>query len=197
MCIRDRSYNIVDADLIRSRGGFEHFEKDGNNIYEIAQWFPRLCAYSDTTGWQHKEFLGSGEFTLEFGDYTVAITAPADHIVASTGELINPDDVLTKAQKERLVEAESAKNPVFVVTPEEAKKNEEEGSDEVKTWIFKARNVRDFAFASSRKFIWDAIGHSVNGNKTMAMSYYPNEACLLYTSPSPRDQRGSRMPSSA
>ena len=175
------SYNIVDADLIRSRGGFEHFEKDGNNIYEIAQWFPRLCAYSDTTGWQHKEFLGSGEFTLEFGDYTVAITAPADHIVASTGELINPDDVLTKAQKERLVEAESAKNPVFVVTPEEAKKNEEEGSDEVKTWIFKARNVRDFAFASSRKFIWDAIGHSVNGNKTMAMSYYPNEAEPLWS----------------
>lgn len=175
------SYNIVDGTLIRARGGFEHFEEDGNNIYEIAQWFPRLCAYSDLTGWQHKEFLGSGEFTLEFGDYTVAITAPADHIVASTGELINPDDVLTKDQKERLVEAETSKNPVFVVTPEEAKKNEEEGSDEVKTWIFKARNVRDFAFASSRKFIWDAIGHSVNGNKTMAMSYYPNEAEPLWS----------------
>lgn len=175
------SYNIVDGTLIRARGGFEHFEEDGNNIYEIAQWFPRLCAYSDLTGWQHKEFLGSGEFTLEFGDYTVAITAPADHIVASTGELINPDDVLTKDQKERLVEAETSNNPVFVVTPEEAKKNEEEGSDEVKTWIFKARNVRDFAFASSRKFIWDAIGHSVNGNKTMAMSYYPNEAEPLWS----------------
>ncbi|MEP3480420.1 MAG: M1 family metallopeptidase [Fuerstiella sp.] len=175
------SYNIVDGTLIRARGGFERFEEDGNNIYEIAQWFPRLCAYSDLTGWQHKEFLGSGEFTLEFGDYTVAITAPADHIVASTGELINPDDVLTAAQKERLNEAESAKNPVFVVTPEEAKKNEEKGSDEVKTWIFKARNVRDFAFASSRKFIWDALGHSVNGNKTMAMSYYPNEAEPLWS----------------
>ena len=175
------SYNIVDGTLIRARGGFERFEEDGNNIYEIAQWFPRLCAYSDLTGWQHKEFLGRGEFTLEFGDYTVAITAPADHIVASTGELINPDDVLTADQKERLKEAESAKNPVFVVTPEEAKKNEEKGSDEVKTWIFKARNVRDFAFASSRKFIWDALGHSVNGNKTMAMSYYPNEAEPLWS----------------
>lgn len=175
------SYNIVDGTLIRARGGFEHFEEDGNNIYEIAQWFPRLCAYSDLTGWQHKEFLGSGEFTLEFGDYTVAITAPADHIVASTGELINPDDVLTKAQKSRLKKAKTAKNPVFIVTPEEAKKNEEEGADDVKTWIFKARNVRDFAFASSRKFIWDAIGHSVNGNKTMAMSYYPNEAEPLWS----------------
>lgn len=175
------SYNIVDGTLIRARGGYETFEEDGNNIYEIAQWFPRLCAYSDLTGWQHKEFLGNGEFTLEFGDYTVAITAPADHIVASTGELINPDDVLTKQQKKRLKEAESAKDPVFVVTPEEAKKNEEEGSDEVKTWIFKARNVRDFAFASSRKFIWDALGHSVNGNKTMAMSYYPNEAEPLWS----------------
>lgn len=175
------SYNIVNSKLIRARGGYEHFEEDGNNIYEIAQWFPRLCAYSDLTGWQHKEFLGSGEFTLEFGDYTVAITAPADHIVASTGELINPDDVLTADQKERLVEAETSKNPVFVVTPEEAKSNEKEGSDEVKTWIYKARNVRDFAFASSRKFIWDALGHSVNGNKTMAMSYYPNEAEPLWS----------------
>lgn len=175
------SYNIPDASLLRGRGGFEHFEKDDNYIYEIAQWFPRLCAYSDAVGWQHKEFLGNGEFALEFGDYNVRITAPADHIVGSTGTLMNPADVLTDDQMERLETAATAKTPVFVVTPEEALENEKAATTDKKTWIFKADNVRDFAFASSRKFIWDAWGHNNAGNHVMAMSYFPNEAEPLWS----------------
>jgi Peptidase family M1 domain len=174
-------HNVPDVKVIRGRGGFEFFSEDGNYIYEIAQWFPRLCAYSDAIGWQHHEFLGRGEFTLEFGDYTVRITAPADHIVASTGVLLNPDDVLTKQQRERLENARDAEEPIFVVTPEEAKENQQEPTDEKKTWVFHADNVRDFAFASSRRFIWDAQGHDVEGNVVMAMSFYPNEAEPLWS----------------
>ncbi|MFY9254571.1 MAG: M1 family aminopeptidase [Fuerstiella sp.] len=174
-------YNINDATILRGRGGFEHFEEDGNNIYEIAQWFPRLCAYSDSAGWQHKEFLGSGEFALEFGDYLVRLTVPADHIVASTGVLINAKEVLTDTQQSRLAEARTAKKPMFIVTPEEAAENQKEGTEQKKTWVFKADNVRDFAFASSRKFIWDAMGHNSSGNQVLAMSFYPNEAEPLWS----------------
>nr|AKB95208.1 Zn-dependent aminopeptidase [uncultured bacterium] len=175
------NYAIPNASLIRARGGFEHFKKDGNNIYEVAQWFPRLCAYSDAAGWQHKEFLGKGEFALEFGDYVVRLTVPADHIVGSTGELMNPQDVLTQQQRERLKQASSAKKPVFIVTPDEAVENQKGKSQAKKIWIFKAQNVRDFAFASSRKFIWDAMGHNSGGNKVLAMSYYPIEAEPLWS----------------
>lgn len=174
-------YNIPDATLVRARAGYEFFKEDGNYIYEIAQWFPRLCSYTDTTGWNHKEFLGRGEFTLEFGDYVVRITAPEDHIVGATGELLNPDEVLTERQRERLNEAATAKAPVFVVTPKEARASETSASEGAKTWIFSARNVRDFAFASSRKFIWDAWGHDVDGHQVMAMSLYPNEAEPLWS----------------
>ena len=174
-------YNVPEVKRLRARGGCEFFKEDGNYIYEIAQWFPRLCAYSDVSGWQHKEFLGAGEFTLEFGDYVVRITVPEDHIVASTGELLNPTEVLTAAQRERLKEAATADKPVFIVTPEEALTNEAEKADSKKTWVFKAANVRDFAFASSRKFIWDAMGHNSEGNPVMAMSFYPNEAEPLWS----------------
>ena len=174
-------YKIPDATVIRARGGFEHFEKDGNNVYEIAQWFPRLCAYSDAAGWQHKEFLGKGEFALEFGDYVVRLTVPSDHIVASTGELQNPADVLSSDQRSRLKKARSADEPVFIVTPAEALVNQKTQAKDKKTWVFKAQNVRDFAFASSRKFIWDAVGHNSGGNQVMAMSYFPNEAEPLWS----------------
>ena len=177
----DWNYQINDSKLIRGRSGCEYFEEDGNWIYEVAQWFPRLCAYSDTTGWQHKQFLGRGEFALEMGDYVVGITVPGDHIVASSGVLLNPDEVLSEAQQERLEEAKSTRTPLFVVTPEEAKENEEETSEETKTWIFKADQVRDFAWASSRKFIWDAMRHNVGEKPVMAMSYYPNEAEALWS----------------
>ena len=174
-------YNINDATILRGRGGFEHFEEDGNNIYEVAQWFPRLCAYSDSVGWQHKEFLGSGEFALEFGDYHVRLTVPADHIVASTGKLMNAKDVLTETQQARLEKAVKAKTPIFIVTPEEATENQKKGTNDKKTWAFKADNVRDFAFASSRKFIWDAMGHNSSGKQVLAMSYYPTEAEPLWS----------------
>jgi len=175
------SYLINNSKLIGGRTGYEPFEKDGNSIYEIAQWFPRLAAFTDVTGWQHKQYLGQGEFTLEFGDYLVRITAPADHIVAATGELQNPNEVLSETQRERLEEARNSERPVLIVTPEEARENEKEKSDQLKTWIFRAEAVRDFAFATSRKFIWDAQGHRVNDNFVMAMSYYPNEGNPLWS----------------
>ena len=175
------SYKINNAKLLPGRTGYEFFEKDGNYIYEIAQWFPRLAAYTDVTGWQHKQYLGQGEFTLEFGDYLVRITAPADHIVAATGELQNPNEVLTQEQRDRLDQARSAARPQFIVTPEEALENQKEKTDQTKTWIFRAEAVRDFAFASSRKFIWDAQGHNVNANRVMAMSYFPNEGEPLWS----------------
>ena len=177
----DWNYKINDNRVFGGRSGFEFFEEDGNYLYEMAQWFPRLCAYTDTTGWQHKQFLGRGEFTLEMGDYVVQITVPDDHIVSSSGVLLNPDQVLTQTQIERLESAKTAKEPVFIVTPEEAKENESSKPIGTKTWIFKADQVRDFAWASSRKFIWDALQHNMGDFPVMAMSFYPNEAEPLWS----------------
>ena len=176
----DWNYFVPDAKKMDGRGGLEYFPKDGNYLYGISQWFPRLAAYTDVNGWQHKQFLGAGEFTLEFGDYKVRITAPDDHVVGSTGVLQNPEQVLTAKWRERLKQAETATKPVLIVTPEEAKANETNKPKGKKTWIFHADNVRDFAFASSRKFIWDAQGHNVEGNKVMAMSFYPKEGNPLW-----------------
>jgi hypothetical protein len=173
--------SIPNARVLPGRMGYEFFEKDGNYLYEMAQWFPRMCAYTDYAGWQHKEYLGQGEFTLEFGDYVVRITVPDDHVVASTGVLQNLAEVLSTEQQQRLQQARTAKDPVFIVTPDEARQNQSAGSDQQKTWIFKADNVRDFAFASSRKFIWDAVQHTVGGSPVMAMSYYPLEGEPLWS----------------
>ena len=178
------AFNILDQAAIGSRGGFEHFKGKNQNkdshIFFLAQWFPRMVAYTDYAGWQHKAFLGRGEFTLEFGNYEVAITVPEGHIVSATGELTNPNDVLTKVQRRRLAKANTSK-PTFVVTPEEALANENRARDAEKTqtWNFKAERIRDFAWASSRKFIWDAMLHQQPGAKydsILAMSFYPNEA---------------------
>lgn len=184
----DFEYNIVNGDVLRPRAGYEHFPDDeregGNYIFALAQWFPRLVAYTDYEGWTNKEFLGSGEFTLEFGDYEVSMTVPADHIVSATGELQNPNDVLTRKQRDRLREAETAERPVYIVTPEEALANEAEGSNQTATWRFAAENVRDFAWSSSRKFIWDAKGHTQPGadqELVMAMSFYPKEGGSLWS----------------
>ncbi|CCQ10549.1 Zn-dependent aminopeptidase [Pseudoalteromonas luteoviolacea B = ATCC 29581] len=179
----DFAFNIVEEDAVGARSGYEHFEKDGNDIFLLAQWFPRLAAYTDYEAWTNKAFLGRGEFTLEFGDYEVDITVPADHIVSATGELTNGTKVLTKTQLKRLKEAETAKRPVFVVTEEEALENEKEGTKDTKTWRFSAKNVRDFAWASSRKFMWDAKGYQQGGNEqplVMAMSFYPKEGGDLW-----------------
>jgi hypothetical protein len=131
-------------------------------------------------GWQNKQYMGAGEFTLEFGDYDVEVTVPADHIVASTGELQNPDSVLTPAQRDRLKQARTAKKPVIIVTQKEAEEAEKTKSTATKTWHFKAKNVRDFAWASSRKFIWDAQGYKKDGTDMMAMSFYPKEGNPLW-----------------
>ena len=179
----DFAFNIVEEDAVGARSGYEHFEEDGNDIFLLAQWFPRLAAYTDYEAWTNKAFLGSGEFTLEFGDYDVEITVPADHIVSATGQLDNARSVLTSTQRKRLEQAEDAKRPVFIVTEEEALENEKEGTDKTKTWHFKAENVRDFAWASSRKFMWDAKGYHQGGKDqplVMAMSFYPKEGGDLW-----------------
>jgi len=183
----DFAFNIYETKVIGGRAGYEHFPDDaregGNDIFLLAQWFPRLHAYTDYEAWTNKEFLGSGEFTLEFGDYSLELTVPADHIVSSTGTLENAKEVLTAEQRKRLKEAETAKRPVFVVTEEEALENEKEGTDQMKTWRFDAKNVRDVAWASSRKFMWDAQGYQQGGKiqpLVMAMSFYPKEGGDLW-----------------
>ncbi len=174
-------YNINDRMKWGGRSGLEYFEEEDNYLYTIAQFYPRMAVYNDVEGWQHKQFLGSGEFTLTFGNYEVRITAPADHIVGATGEIQNPKAVLTAEQRSRLEEAKkNTKDPVFIVTPEEAKANESSRTDKKKTWVFKAENVRDFAFASSRKFIWDAMGVVQNGRTILATSLYPKEGNPLW-----------------
>lgn len=178
------SYPINDCKHLNARTGYEFFEEDKNCIYTIAQWFPRMAAYTDYGGWINKQFLGTGEFTLEFGNYNVRITVPDDHLVAATGALQNPDEVLTQTQRERLKKAQTeTKKPVFIVTPDEAKAAEKGKPKGKKTWNFKADNVRDFAFASSRKFAWDAMaveGTNLNGKPVMAMSMYPKEGMPLW-----------------
>tara|TARA_B100001057_G_scaffold15206_1_gene14414 strand:+ start:3932 stop:6271 length:2340 start_codon:yes stop_codon:yes gene_type:complete len=175
------SYNINDRMKIGGRSGYEYFEKEGNSIYTIAQFFPRMAVYNEVEGWQNKQFLGRGEFALPFGDYKVSITVPSDHIVAATGELKNATSVLTKKQIKRW---ENAKNnydePVIIVSQEEAEKNEKEKSKNKKTWFFEAENVRDFGWASSRKFIWDAMAVDISGKRVMAYSYYPKEGNPLW-----------------
>ncbi|MBD2751994.1 M1 family metallopeptidase [Spirosoma validum] len=181
----DWNFNIVDVKGVGARGGYEFFPKDGNYIYEIAQWFPRLCSYNDVTGWQNKQFLGRGEFTLIFGNYKVALTVPNDHIVGATGELQNPAQVLNATQQKRWNEAKGrgdkpGENPVLIVTQAEAEAAEKGKPSGTKTWIFKADNVRDFSFASSRKFMWDALQPNVEGKRVWAMSLYPKEANPLW-----------------
>ncbi|TPV59303.1 aminopeptidase [Aestuariibacter sp. GS-14] len=183
----DFGFNIVEEDAVSARAGYEHFPDDkregGNDIFLLAQWFPRLAAYTDYEAWTNKEFLGRGEFTLEFGNYDVEITVPADHIVSSTGVLKNPKAVLTSEQRDRLEQAKNAERTVFIVTEEEALENEKEGTDKTKTWHFEAENVRDFAWASSRKFMWDARGYHQGGKDqplVMAMSFYPKEGGDLW-----------------
>jgi hypothetical protein len=176
----DWYYNINDRARMGGRGGFDYFEGDDNTVYTITQWFPRMAVYNDFEGWQNKQFIGSGEFALPFGDYEVNITVPADHIVASTGELQNADKVLNEAQLERWEKSKTSDDPVLIVTKKEAEKAEKNKAPGTKTWTYKAENVRDFAFGSSRKFIWDAMGVDIDGRTVMAMSYYPKEAWGLW-----------------
>lgn len=179
----DWEHNIIDEVAVGGRGGYEYFEDEDNYIFAMAQWFPRLAAYTDYTGWQNKQFLGRGEFTLEFGDYTVDLTVPSDHIVSATGVLQNPRDVLTAAQRRRLANAGTDK-PTYIVTPEEAAENEKAEASGTKTWQFQADNVRDFAWSSSPKYIWDAMifeQDDADHPEVLAMSFFPKEADPIWS----------------
>src|SRR5829696_539004 len=176
----DWSYKIPDRVAMGGRGGYEYFAEDGNYLFTIAQWYPRLCVYSDAVGWQNHQFTGRGEFALTFGNFKVQMTVPADHVVGSTGECLNYQQNLTPSQLARWQKAQTAKEPVEIVTLAEAKATELQKSNKTKTWIYKAENVRDFAWTSSRKFVWDAMPTTVEGKKIMCMSFYGKEAYNLW-----------------
>lgn len=173
-------YTINDRMQIGGRSGYENFPEENNAIFTIAQFYPRMAVYNDSEGWQNKQFLGRGEFTLPFGDFDVRITVPSDHVLAATGELQNSSEMLTQTQIDRYNKAKTADKPVVIITEEEARENEKGRSTEMKTWHFKAENVRDFAWASSRKFIWDAQGINFGDRTVMGMSYYPKEGNPLW-----------------
>ena len=176
----DWTYKISNRMVQGGRGGYEYFPEDGNYLFTMTQWYPRLCVYSDFQGWQNHQFTGRGEFALTFGNFKVQMTVPADHVVGATGECQNYQQMLTPAQFARWQKAQGAKEPVEIVTLDEAKAKEKTKSTQKKTYIFKADNVRDFAWGSSRKFVWDAMPAYVEGKKVMCMSYYGKEAYNLY-----------------
>ncbi len=174
------SYKISDRLSMGGRGGYEYFPGDGNYLFTMTQWYPRLCVYSDFQGWQNHQFAGRGEFALTFGNFKVQITVPADHVVGGTGECINYAAVLTPGQLARYNQAKTSNIPVEIVTLDEAKKREASPSTAKKTWVFQANNVSDFAWTSSRKFVWDGMNQNVDGKNIMCMSYYGKEAYGLY-----------------
>lgn len=178
----DWNYNIPNRTKMGGRGGYENFAEDGNDLYTITQWFPRMCVYSDFQGWQNHQFTGRGEFALVFGNYKVSMNVPADHVIGGTGECKNYEQVLTPEQLSRYKKSQTSNEPVEIVTLDEAKRAEKNHSKQRKTWVFEAKDVRDFAWTASRKFVWDAMGVTIpeNNNKVMAMSFYPKEAYGLY-----------------
>ena len=174
-------YNINNHRTQGGRSGYEHFPKDNNNNYVIAQFYPRLCVYDNVEGWQNDQFWGRSEFALEFGDFNVNITVPADHMLGATGVLLNKEDVFSKTELKRIEKARKTfDKPVIIRTQKEAEKIEQGRSKKTKTWKFKATNVRDYAFATSRKFIFDAMAVDINGKTVMAESLYSKEANPLY-----------------
>jgi hypothetical protein len=162
----------------RNRMGIE--EIDGGVTYEVAQWYPRLAVYDDVRGWNTEQYYGQGEFYLEYGSFDVSITVPSDMIVAATGVLRNPADVLTATQRSRLAEARTSASTVVIRGPDEVRDPASRPATQYGKliWRFTADSVRDFAWAASRTFVWDAVG--VNGGKTLAMSFYPPSAAALW-----------------
>ncbi len=177
------SYSITDRSLfLLSREGYEHFPDDNNNVYLIAHWFPRMCQYDDFEGWQNKQFQRLGEFALEFGNYKVNLTVPADHLVGGTGNLINAKEVLSSVEMDRFEKSKTSfDKPTMIVTEEEARQKEKTKSTSKKLWRFQADNVRDVAYASSRKFLWDAQAVKLPTNTVLAMSFYPKEGLPVWT----------------
>ena len=174
-------YNINNHVENRARSGYEFFPNDGNRAYVIAQFYPRLAVYNDVEGWQNHQFWGNGEFALNFGDFTVSLTVPADHVVEATGQLQNPKDVLSREELKRYRKAKTSfDKPVIIVNEEEAREREKSFSKKKKTWEFRAENVRDFGFASSRKFIWEMMAVKLGAKDVMAVSLYPKEGNPLW-----------------
>ncbi|MFZ9030756.1 MAG: M1 family metallopeptidase [Robiginitalea sp.] len=174
-------YNIPDHTVDRARSGYEYFPEDGNRAYVIAQFFPRMAVYSDVEGWQNHQFWGRGEFALPFGNYEVDITVPADHVLDATGELQNRKEVFSREMMHRYEQAKkSYDEPVMIVTQDEVEQAEKGFSEQTKTWKFRAENVRDYAFATSRKFIWDMMAVRIGGKDVMAVSLYPKEGNPLW-----------------
>lgn len=174
-------YNISDRLTIGGRGGYEYFPDDKNYLYTITQWYPRMAVYSDFQGWQNKQFIGSGEFALVFGNFKVNINVPADHVVGATGLCQNYSQTLSAAQLKRWGQAQTAKEPVEIVTLAEVKDQMKGHAKARKTWVYEAENVRDFAWVSSRRIVWDGMSTQIEGGKkVMAMSYYGPEAYPLY-----------------
>ena len=170
-------YNINNYRVEGGRSGYELFEKDGNKLYVIAQFYPRMAVYNDVEGWQNMQFWGTGEFTLPFGNFDVNITVPADHIMEATGELTNRSEVFTPEQVKRYELAKKTYDkPVVIVTQAEAEQAEKGFSNKKKTWKFSAKNVRDFGISTSRKFILDAMAVKLSEKTVMAVSIYPKEA---------------------
>jgi hypothetical protein len=177
----DWNYHISDRQVFGGRGGYEYFPGDGNYLFTMTQWYPRLCVYSDFQGWQNHQFTGRGEFALTFGNFHVQMTVPADHVVGGTGECINYAAVLSPAKLALYNKAKTSKVPVEIVTLDDAKRAETNPSAAKKTWVFQANDVRDFAWTSSRKFIWDAMGQPLGGKTVMCMSLYGKEAYNLWS----------------
>ena len=174
-------YNINNHVIDRARSGYEYFEEDNNRAYVIAQFFPRMCVYNDVEGWQNYQFWGNGEFALPFGDYEVNLTVPANFIVDATGELTNRKEVFTKEMMSRYKKAKQAYDkPVMIVTQEEAEANEKTTTTKTKTWKFSAKNVRDYGFTASKKYIWDMMAVKVGDRDVMAVSLYPKEGNPLW-----------------
>ena len=174
-------YNINNHVVNRARSGYEYFPKDDNRAYVIAQFFPRMCMYDDVEGWQNYQFWGNGEFALPFGDYEVNLTVPANFIVDATGELTNRKEVFTKEMMSRYKKAKQTYDkPVMIVTQEEAEANEKTTTTKTKTWKFSAKNVRDYGFTASKKYIWDMMAVKVGDRDVMAVSLYPKEGNPLW-----------------
>ena len=174
-------YNINDYLVDRGRSGYEYFPKDDNRAYVIAQFFPRMAVYNDVEGWQNSQFWGRDEFALPFGNYEVNITVPADHIMDATGKLMNRKEVFTKTMMQRYEKAKTSYDkPVVIVTQEEAEAAEKTRSTGKKTWKYYAENVRDYGFATSRKYIWDMMAVKIGDKDVMAVSVYPKEGNPLW-----------------
>ncbi len=173
-------YKIPNRIDLGGRGGYEYFAEDGNHLFTLTQWYPRMCVYSDFHGWQNKQFTGRGEFALVFGNYRVRMTVPADHLICATGQCQNYAQVLSPERLARWQKAQTATEPLEIALLDEAKNAEKTKAATTKTWVFKADSVRDFAWGSSRKYIWDAMPVTCEGKRVMCMSFYPKEAYGLY-----------------